>query len=249
MRLRHVLAGLLAVPCSAHAVEIPVLNPGFESPAIAAGTFQTNAAPPGWTDFGDVNFSFRTVGVLDPTGTTLYPAGAPEGENVGVVFLLDDQGDQTSFAGSPAGLEQTLGAVLETATTYTLTVEVGNIADDTNPPHDAFEFAGFPGYRVELLAGGTPVAFEDGGPLPPEGGFVTVQVTLAVGGSHERSGQDLGIRLVNLNAAPGLEVNFDDVRLVAEAAPEPVPTVGRLAGLVLVCVLVVFVVRRSVTHV
>jgi hypothetical protein len=72
-----------------------------------------------------VNFGSRTVGVLNPDGTTLYPGGAPDGSNVGVVFLLDDFGNQTHFVGIEAGIEQTLATVLETDTVYTLTLTPG----------------------------------------------------------------------------------------------------------------------------
>ena len=210
---------LLGAPAFAQSVALPLTNAGFEAPAIAAGTFQTTTAPPGWGVYGaGINFGARTIGVLDPQGTTLYVEPVPEGENVGVAFLLDNSGDQTDFAGIEAGLEQTLvGEPLVAGTRYTLTVEVGNIGDDPNPPHNAFQFAGFPGYRIELLAGGQAIACDDNSLLPIEGGFLTSSITLDVDASHGSLGQDLGVRLINLNAAPGLEVNFDDVRL--EASP------------------------------
>ena len=51
-------------------------------------------------------------------------------------------------------------------------------------------------------------------------------------------GQALGIRLVNLDlagtvAAPAIEVDFDNVRLVAQAVPEPGALSLWLAGLAL----------------
>lgn len=217
-------------------VSVPVANAGFESPPIAAGTFATTSAPPGWEAYGaGVDFGFRTVGVLDPGGTTLYAAPPPEGENVGVVFLLDDPGDQSVFAGVEAGLQQTLTEPLSAGLRYTLRVRVGNIAVDTSPPHDQFQFTGFPGYRVELLAGGTPVA-SDAGPAPPEGAFAAFELDFAPGDAHPLLGQPLGIRLVNLNAAPGLEVNFDDVRLDAAVVPG-VPALGGAGSAALVLAL------------
>lgn len=41
-----------------------------------------------------------------------------------------------------------------------------------------------------------------------------------VGSLHANAGGALGIRLINLDAAAGIEVNFDDVRLTAVAIPE-----------------------------
>ena len=55
--------------------------------------------------------------------------------------------------------------------------------------------------------------------LPGEGRFLTSTVTVAIGASHPFLGQPLGIRLVNRNSAPGIEVNWDNVRLTAEPMP------------------------------
>ncbi len=200
-----------------------IINPGFETPAPAAGDFNVNAPGPlGWSAYGSINHSNRSIGVLNPTGTSLYASGAFEGNNVGVVFLWDDFGDQSVPAFSPAGLEQTLSASLTTNTRYVLDFVVGNIAEDrTDVRHDDFTFAGFPGYRVELLAGGQTIASDNNTLLPAEGGFLAGQITLSIGATHALAGQNIGIRLVNLNAAPGLEVNFDAIQLDATAIPEP----------------------------
>ena len=234
--------GFAAQPAAA--APIFVENHSFEAPAIPAGTFDTDApAPPGWVEYGLIDFGYRTVGVLDPAGTGWYPGGAPDGDNVGVVFLLDDFDNQTVFAGIESGMLQTLSAILETETTYTLTVEVGNIAFDPNPPNDIYEFDGFPRYRIDLLAGGVALESDNNSLLPPEGEFRTSTLQVTIGADHPQAGQSLGIRLANLNAAPGIEVNFDNVRLestplsagagvVPGGAGNPGPplTVSRVAG-------------------
>lgn len=220
--LATVLAALLT-GASLRAEAVLIVNPGFESPAPAAGDFNVNAPGPlGWSAYGAINHSNRSIGVLHPAGTTLYASGVPEGNNVGVVFLWDDFGDQSAPAFSPAGLEQTLSASLTTDTRYVLDYMVGNIAEDrTDTRHDDFTFAGFPGYRVELLAGGQAIAVDHNTLLPAEGGFLAGQITLSIGATHALAGQNLGIRLINLNAGPGLEVNFDAIQLDATAIPEP----------------------------
>jgi hypothetical protein len=202
-----------AVPVSASSIAIQ--NASFEAPAIGAGTFSTTSPPPGWQGYGNLNFGNRTIGVLNPATTALYAVPPPHGNNVGVVFLLDNPSQQGQFASIEAGLQQTLASVLQTATRYTLTVEVGNIAFVPTPPHNQFAFGGFPGYRVDLMAGGTVIASDTNTLLPSEGGFATSIVTVDIGASHPLVGQALRIRLVNLNAAPGIEVNFDDVSLDA----------------------------------
>jgi hypothetical protein len=77
-----------------------------------------------------------------------------------------------------------------------------------------------------LLAGGVPIAGDDNSlaGLIDDGHFGTSTFYITTGTSHPQLGQALGIRLVNLNvvdpafADSDLEVDFDDVRLVAIAA-------------------------------
>lgn len=217
---RTFLIFLMAPVLQAQSADIPVVNPSFEQPAIAAGTFRTvQPPPPGWTPHGDIDFGLRTIGVLHPATTTLYSEPAPDGDNVAVVFLLDNFGNQTLFANSPAGMQQVLTTPLRTNTHYALEVQVGNIANDPTPPNNQFQFEGFPGYRIELLAGEVTIA-SSSGVVPPEGGFVLTITELTTVAYHPLAGQPLGIRLTNLNAAPGIEVNFDAVRLRATPAPD-----------------------------
>lgn len=124
---------------------------------------------------------------------------------------------------------QTLSDPLLPNTTYTLDVEIGNIAAGTSVSNDFFELSGFPGYRVELLAGGEMIA-QDNNSLAgtiPDGEFATSTIEFTTGDDHDQLGETLGIRLVNLNqidpAHPGsdLEVDFDDIRLDATAAILP----------------------------
>ena len=131
------------------------------------------------------------------------------GTNMGVVFLDDN-------AGREAGLRQTLAATLQISTQYTLTVAVGNFAPQAGP----FNFTGFPGYRVDLLAGAAVLASDNNTLSPGEGRFLTSTVSFTTGISHANAGQFLAIRLVSLNG-PGVEVNFDNVLLDATAIPEP----------------------------
>ncbi len=209
------------VVSSIQAAPIHIENHSFESPITADGTFITSdsSAPEGWSIFGPTDPA-RHFGVLNPNSTTLYSDSVPDGFNVGVVFLMDSSGE--------GGLQQVLSSTLQLNTTYTLTVEVGNIANDPNPPHNAFDFDGFPGYRIELLAGAAVIAFDDDTLTIAEGAFETSSILFSTGEVHANAGQALSIRLINLNG-PGIEVNFDNVRLDAVAVPEPA-TWGLLLG-------------------
>jgi len=197
------------------AASITISNHSFETPAVAAGDFSTLAPPPGWSGYGSLNFGWRTIGVVNPNSTQLYLDPVPLGSNVGVTFL------GPTHSNTPSGLAQTLSTTLQARTAYTLTVAVGNMAIDPNPPHNAFNFNGFPGYRVELLAGGFVVAADHNTLLPGEGRFLTSTVYVATSSTHTNIGMPLSIRLINLDSSPGIEVNFDDVRLDATPLPDP----------------------------
>jgi hypothetical protein len=205
------------------AAPVPVMNPGFEADFALDGTFPLGPVT-AWPAFDPNNLlaiNGNFTGVINPSGGDCFNMqDAPEGRNAALLFI------QSSVGAGPVGLTQILDAALEANTVYTLTVEVGNIASCAGlPPFDTFGFFdldGFPGYAVQLLAGGVLVA-EDFNTLDgqiPEGEFRTTTVELAVGDAHPMLGQPLEIRLINLNLedspeAPGIEVNFDDVRLDA----------------------------------
>ena len=211
--LRFALVAFL-IPAATHAASLTINNPSFELPTTASATFSGGMTfgPNGWSVYnaGQTNDS-RYFGVWNPGTTLSYTNGAPHGANVGVVFLINT----TNIA--EAGLQQTLGATLQLSTKYTLTVEVGNFSPADNGPYN---FTGFPGYRVDLLAGTTLLASDNNTLLPAEGIFETSTVSFTSGSSHPNAGQPLTIRLVNLNGL-GIEVNFDVVQLDASPVPEP----------------------------
>jgi acetyl esterase/lipase len=203
---------------------LTISNHSFEFPSVPSNSFNVAAPPPGWFSYGSINNNNRSVGVLDPAGSTLYAGPVPLGENVGVTFLMDNPQNQIFFANSEAGLRQTLAATLQTKRRYTLRVEVGNIANDVDAP---FAFAGFPNYRIDLMAGTNVIVSDFNTLLPGEGLFLTSTVAVNVAASNPFGGQQLGIRLVNLNSAPGIEVNWDNVRLESSPIPPPTMTVAR----------------------
>lgn len=225
LRVCH-CAALAACLCAGSAARgqgapIPITNAGFEANPVAMGCFAV-FTPAGWTPYdptGILDGGLDVVGGLHPEGSPYFP-DAPEGDHVALVFLGGDIG------GGPAGLAQTLGSTLQPFTTYTLSVEVGNIEEGQGPPPcDVFGFfflRGFPGYRVELRAGGAVIAVDDNslGEVIPDGEFRRSAIQAMTDASHPQLNQALSIRLINLNMidtpeAPGIEVDFDDVRLTA----------------------------------
>ena len=98
---------------------------------------------------------------------------------------------------------------LQADTTYSLTVEVG----------DSLTFPGFPGYKVQLLAGGTVLAEDDDSLTITEGTFATATVpyTYTVA-DVALVGEPLEIRLLSKGLLSDTEVEFDDVNLTVTLA-------------------------------
>lgn len=243
-------AALAAASLSAAAAPVALTNPGFEDISDENPMLEFTFGPlSGWDLYdpdgvtgGGAGGTFF-IGTLTPFETSPgvyanFPAGAPEGQRVGIAF---------NFAGSQGseyGFQQTLAATLAANTTYTLSVGIGNIASATAMSGTFFELSGFPGYRVDLLAGGQVIAQDDNtlaGTIP-DGEFATSTVQFTTGAAHALLGQALGIRLVNLNTVDpafplsDLEVDFDAVTLDASPVPLPgalallLPALGVLLG-------------------
>ncbi len=213
---------------ASRAAPVAVINAGFEdtSGQVTFNEF-TFGTPTGWVQYdpnsiivGSGNGPDVFLGTLEPNGTDFFNATVPEGNKVAILFNRDG-----STGAGEYGLEQTLGATLQANTRY----EVGNIASGTAVNAEFFNLDGFPGYRIELLAGGVVIGQDNNtlGGLIPEGEFLTSVFTVDVGAAHAQLGQDLGIRLVNLNqltglpSLPDLEVDFDVVHLEATALSAP----------------------------
>lgn len=206
--------------------EIPVAvnNFGFESDIVSSNGAFVALFPTNWIIYdpgGIINQSANAMGVIRPNfGGEYFPGGTTQGSNAALVYLA---GPQT---GVVAGLQQTLSATLQASNFYTLRVDVGNIASGTSLPGSSggagvfYNLNGFPGYRIELLAGTNVIAADNNtlnGTIP-EGQFRTATVTYNSGTSNGLDGQQLGVRLINLKtpgtgSAPNIEVDFDNVRL------------------------------------
>jgi hypothetical protein len=208
-------------------VPIPIDNPGFEDPVLADGEYDYSLDNQGWGYFDNGGEQGSWNPGLPGTSEPGFGGNAPEGQNVGWV--------NPGGVGVPGGLAQVLtdaDATLQADATYTLIVEVGNTP---NYP--------WSGYKVQLLAGGTPHTPGTGGDTGPVTGgtllaednnsltiaedtFETSTVTYTYDPELHSGllGEPLQIRLLSLgNVAAGdwTEVNFDNVRLSYDGPPRP----------------------------
>ena len=262
MALAH---GLATVAAPSFADPLVVVNPGFED---ISGEFPSNEFTfgpfNGWGLFDPATVAGTGAGPTyfigtltpfepDPIGAPgaydFFPAGAPEGQRVGIAFNFFGSGGQGEW-----GLVQVLGDTLQPNTTYTLRVRIGNIASGTSMGGGVFPLDGFPGYRVDLLAGadllgGGIIVAQDSNSLGasiPDGEFAESVIEFTTGASHPMLNETLGIRLVSLNIVDGefsnsdLEVDFDDVRLDASPVLVQVPALsGVVAAGLAFCVVAV----------
>lgn len=199
-----IMAGMLTVPQLVCGDVIPVENAGFEDPVLRDNGYVDFA--PGWDLYNPAEiFPGGIHGCVNPP-TDAYPDEAPEGENVGWVYLLTVEEEAV------LGLSQTLKATLQADTTYTLTVLVGNpdIYDGL------LELEGFPGYRIELRAGETVLDADDNTLVLDDGEFGLSSIKYTAGPDDPNLGLPLTIRMINLLDTLGSEVDFDDVMLTAE---------------------------------
>jgi hypothetical protein len=212
---------------TANAASLSIVNAGFEEPITGEGDFSINVLP-GWTLYDPSNLTSATIaggepiyGAYNPTAD-FYVNEAPGGINVGYVYL-------TYPAGSGVvGISQILTSVLTANTKYTLQVEIGNI-----PPVNGFSsLGGFPGYAIQLLAGGNLLNQDFNKLSITEGSFVTSSISYITSANNSNLGKPLEIRLLNLLQSDGIEVNFDNVRLDATQVPEPSPILGITLGFV-----------------
>jgi hypothetical protein len=183
------LASGLLLGGAAWAAPVTITNPGFEDPPTADGGLGALGVVPGWSVF-----NLGAIRVLNPTSADDLTAEAPEGQNVGLLTGSTNED----------GYSQTLTSSLQADADYALTVKVANTKFT----------AGFPGYRIQLLANGTLLAEDDNSQSVAEDAVAasTVNYTYTVADAG-LVGQALEIRLLSKGLVNGQEVAFDDVQL------------------------------------
>jgi hypothetical protein len=162
---------------------IVVVNPSFEDISGETPFNEFTFGPlngwqlydPGLITNGGAGGTFF-IGTLTPNPPAFFHSGATNGQRVGIAFNFAGCGGQGEY-----GMQQTLAATLQPKLTYTLQVDIGNIASGTAVNGSFFPLAGFPGYRVDLLAGGQVIASDNNslaGAIA-EGTFATSELLFA----------------------------------------------------------------------
>ncbi|MDB9428302.1 PEP-CTERM sorting domain-containing protein [Microcystis aeruginosa CS-555/01A07] len=185
---------------------LTVANNSFEAPIITAPpgfTTVSSGTSNNWTFTGGTQQGFANPVVAHNAGGSWY------GPSPGII----PNGNQVAWSNGGT-ISQTLSATLQTNTIYTLGAYVGNRLGPN-----------FPGYNIELYAGGTLLA-SNSGVTPVDGTFQAVTASYTSGISVT-PGQALEIRLTSL-ARSNAQTNFDLITLDAASIPEPSAILGLL---------------------
>jgi HpiC1 cyclase len=166
--------------------EVPVVNPSFEDPVQADGASHSGNTT-GWTMnsyyCGVVNWV--DGGFFGATDDDETPSVVPDGRN--------------GIYNNGCSADQTLSATVTADTSYSLSVGVGRIVGRD-----------FPGYHVQLIAGGVVISDEHS-LSPPSGDFMTSASGYLAPPDDPLGGLPLQVRL----NSSGRTTCFDWVRLTA----------------------------------
>ncbi|MGV6818004.1 MAG: tandem-95 repeat protein [Thiotrichales bacterium] len=171
--------------------QVAITNAGFETQPVTDDNVISNTVT-GWV----ASSSDGRIGVWNPP-TYMYPAEAPEGQNV--AYIDTSPGGRT--------LSQTLSDTFEANRSYTLSAWVG----DESPAGDSN------GWKMELYAGTQLLGSVSNADYnPTDGEFVKATLyldadTLATYSANY--GDALEIKLSNIDVGSTANVHFDDVQL------------------------------------
>jgi autotransporter-associated beta strand protein len=186
-------APLSATPSDIVPRAVTIVNPGFENPFLTDN------------DSTGVFIGWKTIGgtyAWNPP-TSSYTQEAPEGRNIGTIFLA------SAFSGCSQVLQGAQGQ-FQADTSYDLKVRVGGGSNFSGIP------LAYDGYLIQLVVNGTIIAQDDNSRVPADGSFLTTSIKYNYNAAMHSSlvGYPMEIRLLNkgFGAGSGI-VSFDDVQL------------------------------------
>ena len=203
-----IFAGLFAVTTASQGASIAITNFSFQADDQGGDGGLSVATPTGWTNLGGI------LGTINFNAGARYTTADADDANPSGGTIGDMDGNQALFTINNGGVSQTLGDSIVVGNLYTMTVAIGD--------HDAGNRAGFSGYDIRLLAGGSTVASISSTTTPGDGTFTDVSFSYTAQAGD--SGL-LGIELIEINGGSGKAVDFDNVRLsFTSFVPEPSST-------------------------
>eukprot|EP01083_Nonionella_stella_P049706 132389_1 len=206
-------------------VSITIHNARFEEDTKANGNpirdgVSKYCIPSQWTLYTKSqsanHYTEDHIGVYNPMNSPYFVHGTPDPTLEAFIWL--HAGDDE------AGIYQQLDDVVTPNTIYTLSALVGN----TQIAEGYDDLAGFPGFRIDLLAGDAVLGAVDE-PIPKEGQWANVTLIVNVSSASENIGERLLIRLVNtMNQNHDNSVHFDAIHLdamVITTSPTATPSI------------------------
>jgi len=193
------------------AASIFIANHSFEDPIApqqgTTGFYTDNSSPVPIGNWLNAHTTGAQQGVLDPTQSQNLTGND-------IFYGLQPVPDGNQVAYSNGGtIAQTLSAVLQPNTRYTLSAYIGRR-----------KVLAFPANSIQLLAGSTTLVSSNT-VTPAAGTFERVTVSYTSGGIGDPLiGQTLSIYLASF----GIQTNFDNVTLDASPIPEPSAILGLL---------------------
>jgi hypothetical protein len=206
---------LMIVPqVQVRAASIFIANHSFEDPIApqqgTTGFYTDNNSPVVIGNWYNAHSPGADQGVLDPTKSQILT-----GQNWFYNLQPVPDGDQVAYSNGGT-IAQTLSAVLQPNTRYTLSAYIGRR-----------NVIAFPANSIRLLAGdtGPTILAISNSVTPTAGTFQRVTVSYTSGGVGDPLiGKPLQIYLTSF----GVQANFDNVTLDASPIPEPSAILGLL---------------------
>ncbi|NNF08320.1 MAG: T9SS type A sorting domain-containing protein [Candidatus Eisenbacteria bacterium] len=191
-------------------IPVTVSNHSFEEPILGDSLLASGPGLVGGWNFSGTASTF--TGIFNPPAESYPTAGGsnpPTGAHgANVAFLFNNGGPADSVSA-----EQVLSDSLLADMEYTLTVAIGQFL-----PNQPYAFSTYAGYRVELLAGGTVIGFDEDSFTPPVGAFQDAFFTVRSDSLNPSLiGEPLRIRLDIAATDAQRSSHFDNVRLTRSA--------------------------------
>eukprot|EP01083_Nonionella_stella_P099075 278635_1 len=210
---------------------ITIRNAGFETDGpLPMRTYQYGGTIiTDWTEYDPEGLIDGSVGIANALGSTIFNdsvfnALPPQGNVFGYVEQVHNDWRRQG----EIGIHQKLSEVVTANTIYTLKVYVGHPGNgcwskSSTDGAVCQNYVGFPGYRVQLMAGNNNILTEDDDTLNiDQRQWMQSVVTVSIAPRNIHLGKQLKIMLIDKNLAGGY-VAFDDVRLDTRS-PTQAPT-------------------------